>query len=263
MKPNSLNLISFSPTGTTRRILEEIKNTLSVADGQVYDLTFINESKTTTLLPADSISLIGLPVYGGRLPLEGVERLQQINGNGSLAVLVVMYGNRHYDDALLELHDLAIEQGFKPIAAAAFIGEHSFTTEEKPLAVGRPDALDLEKARSFATNIDELLERSTPIEPISVVGNSPFKERGQLPPLSPETNAERCDKCGVCVDVCPTQAISINGSVTTDVASCIWCCACIKACPSDARFFENERIAAIREKLFANCQERREPELFI
>ena len=39
------------------------------------------------------------------------------------AVLVVVYGNRAYDDALLELSDIATGAGFVPLAAGAFVGE--------------------------------------------------------------------------------------------------------------------------------------------
>ena len=263
MKPEQLNLVCFSPTGTTLKVLNAIESSLSFDKTRLIDLTLKDfNNKDASAISAD-LTLIGLPVYSGRLPLEGLERFKQIKGNGAPAVLVVVYGNRHYDDALLELHNLAVEQGFKPVAAAAFIGEHTFSTEEKPLGVNRPDALDVEQAHIFAERIQQNLESSDLVQNITVPGNTPLKERGKLPPLSPETKAENCDQCGICVDVCPTQAISINGSVNTDVEACIWCCACVKACPSDARYFENDTIAAVREKLYTNCKERREPEFFI
>lgn len=96
---------------------------------------------------------IGAPVYGGRVPLDVVNYLQTLHGNGQAAVLVAVYGNRDYEDALLELRDIAKDRGFVPVAAAAFIGEHSFSTEESSIAAGRPDKADIESAEKFADSV--------------------------------------------------------------------------------------------------------------
>ncbi len=93
--------------------------------------------------------VIGAPVYVRRLPLNAVKRFKRLWANDTKAFVVVVYGNRNYEDALLELVDLSQELGFIPIAAAAFIGEHSFITRELPIAAGRPDEDDLEKAIEF------------------------------------------------------------------------------------------------------------------
>ena len=61
-----------------------------------------------------------------------------------------VYGNRSYGNALVELYDILRYRGFPPIAAAAFVGQHSFTTR---LATGRPDREDLEKAEQFSAEI--------------------------------------------------------------------------------------------------------------
>ncbi|MDA3853979.1 MAG: ferredoxin, partial [Bacteroidales bacterium] len=155
-----LNKIFFSPTGTTLKVLSAIESSLSYDATSVIDLTLKDDNKEDASVISAELTLIGLPVYSGRLPLEGLERFKQIQGNGAPAVLVVVYGNRHYDDALLELHNLAVEQGFKPLAAAAFIGEHTFSTAEQPLGALRPDALDLEQAYTFAKRIQQKLEIS-------------------------------------------------------------------------------------------------------
>ena len=56
--------------------------------------------------------LVVMPVYGGRLPAIAVQRLREIRGNDSPAIAVVVYGNRAYDDALLELRDVLTANGF-------------------------------------------------------------------------------------------------------------------------------------------------------
>ena len=98
---------------------------------------------------SDELVLLGAPVYGGRLPIEAIIRLKQLKASKTLAVPIVVYGNREFEDALLELKNLAIELGFYPIAGGAFIGEHSFATKDLPIANGRPDSLDVQQAMEF------------------------------------------------------------------------------------------------------------------
>ena len=131
----------------------------------------------------------------------------------------MVYGNRAYDDALLELRDLVTEQGFVPIAAAAFIGEHSYSTEATPIAHGRPDALDLAQAREFGALIRDRLAahggwRRT--SPLPVPGAYPHRE--WIPPtdVAPVTDEALCLRCGDCARACPTAAIAIGEVVTTD-----------------------------------------------
>jgi ferredoxin len=80
--------------------------------------------------------------------------------------------------------------------------------------------------------------------------------------VAPVTRETKCTLCGICADLCPTAAISVNGSVATRVDLCIRCCACIKGCPEDARFWEDEKMRKIANWLNENCSARKEPQLF-
>lgn len=114
------------------------------------DLT-LDESSSPIEMEGE-LCVIVTPVYGGRVPALALQRLQRLKGNGAPAILVVVYGNRDYEDALLELRDTAISLGFVPLTAGAFIGEHSYSTPELPIAAGRPDTDDLQQAREFGKN---------------------------------------------------------------------------------------------------------------
>lgn len=107
----------------------------------------------SVIYSADSVVVVAVPVYGGRVAGTAVERLSRLKGNGSSAVAIVLYGNRAYEDALVELQDLLEEQGFRVEAAAAFIGEHSYSRPEMPIAEGRPDGSDMDKARDFGADV--------------------------------------------------------------------------------------------------------------
>jgi Ni,Fe-hydrogenase III small subunit/NAD-dependent dihydropyrimidine dehydrogenase PreA subunit len=52
---------------------------------------------------------------------------------------------------------------------------------------------------------------------------------------APVIDEARCPPgCKACVDACPTDAISANGSLTIDLGRCLFCPECSKACPEDA-----------------------------
>ena len=87
----------------------------------------------------DSITIIAVPVYAGRVAPIALQRLRRLRGNNAPAILITVYGNRDYEDALVELRDETIQLGFTPLAAGAFIGEHSYSRPNMPIAEGRPD----------------------------------------------------------------------------------------------------------------------------
>ncbi|MBI9065029.1 MAG: EFR1 family ferrodoxin [Marinilabiliaceae bacterium] len=262
----TLSLIYFSPTGTTQKIVREI--------GQKTGLKLISENNIThnqdefkPAVSGDCLTIIGIPVYGGRVPIEAIEALKKLQSNQSPVVIVVVYGNREYDDALLELKEVAINCGFRIIAGAAFIGEHSFSSKDKPIAKNRPDKQDLIKCRDFAElinkKLNEIRDANTPAE-LNVPGKYPYKERKQLPAtVHPITDNNLCNQCGTCVDICPVNAITIEGTEITNGELCTWCCACVKHCPNEARIFDNPTINAVKKKLFLNCSIRKEPVYFV
>ncbi len=265
MEPSTAYIVSFSPTGTTRKILVGITNGFNAATVEAVNLTPPAEGRPTTHLGGDGLAIIGAPVYGGRLPAEAISRLRTVRGDNTPAVVVVVYGNRDFEDALLELKDLAVEQGFVPVAGAAFIGEHSFSTRELPIAVGRPDGQDLDRAAALGQAVRGKLAglaSLSAIGPLPIPGRFPYEGGARAMNVAPVTNEERCTLCGVCAGVCPTAAIVVAEQVTTEVARCIRCCACIKSCPEDARLWEDPMMLKISTWLAENCAARKEPQLF-
>lgn len=263
--------IVFSPTGTTRQILESITLGLAPVFRSQLDLTHPVPKQVAGEYEREDaeVALIGIPVHAGRIPALAVTRLRaSVRGNGRKAVLVVVYGNRAYDDALLELRDLAMELGFVPFAAAAFVGEHSFSTADFPVAQGRPDKMDLDQALEFGKRVRERMieveEEGGKMQLLHVPGNIPYREGAQPALISPDTDANKCVLCGDCVESCPTSAINLKGdTVDTDKMSCLRCCACIRVCPTGARIMLHPKIVEFGRTLHEKFAIRREPELFL
>jgi ferredoxin len=266
-----IKLVYFSPTGTSKMTAEAVAKGLGLEFDRV-DLTLPNSETKKHSFKSDELTVIAVPVYSGRVPLTAVRRLEKVKGRQGSAVLIVVYGNRAFEDALLELKDIALKQGFLPIAGAAFIGEHSFDKPETPIATGRPDKTDLDKAEAFGEQVKVNLGLSK-VPEFEVPGHRPYREnsdwnkryeeREKADLLSPETNPETCILCGMCARVCPTGCVSVTDSVETDKQGCTSCTACVKSCPTGARHWEHERVLKAAKWLAEEHGERKEPETFL
>ncbi len=266
MSVNAVSLVYFSPTRTTKRIMESIAQGIKAQTVTHIDLTLPDAHNQMAEIDGDTLTLIGAPVYAGRLPAIAVRRLQRVLGNDTPAVIVVVYGNRAYEDALLELQDMTMARGFIPIAGAAFIGEHSYSTAAMPIAPGRPDAEDIARAIAFGQQIrQQWMETTREMIPVDVPGAFPYRERKPAPetPPTPITIADLCTLCGDCAAVCPTAAITVGDAVITKASACIQCCACMRVCPTSARVMEDPRILRTAAWLYENHSARKEPEVFM
>jgi len=256
-----LQLLYFSPTGTTRKIVEAIAAGFAVRPYNCYDLTRVEKPSPVRI--QGGVAIIGIPVYAGRVPEVCLQRLAGFSANGIPAVLVALYGNREYEDALVELRDVVTDAGFTVVAAGAFIGEHSYSTPEQPIAAGRPDQKDLRRAEEFGRRVADKLQSSGALTAPEVNGHIPYRERVPLGGIAPVTEAQTCTLCGTCDEVCPTFVIRVAGEVLTEADHCVMCCACVKVCPTEARTMLHPVIQERRTMLIKNCSARKEPTLFL
>lgn len=266
MKIQSLKLVSFSPTGTTKAIIQHIANGINIDAVELIDITKPYNRKQTLQTSEDDLLIVGVPVYMGRVPDVISEWLHTISAHNTPVVCVVVYGNRAYEDALLELKNIMIGCGCKPIGCAAYIGEHSFSTLETSTAQGRPDCNDLDNARSFGRKISEKLQSiasADDILDVEVSGNYPYGGVTQLWSVDFIAVSKECIQCGICVDTCPVSAIDIDNSHLIDIKKCITCCACIKNCPQNARTMKDGLVKNASIRLNKLYQEQKEPVIFL
>ena len=248
--------VTFSPTGGTKKVADKLATELS--DEIIHiDLTNRDEDFGKYSLTNDDTVIIAVPSYSGRVPATAAERISKIGGNGAKAIIVCVYGNRAYEDTLVELQDIVQQAGFTVISAIAGIAEHSIAHK---YATNRPDNDDYAHLRNFAKQIGDKLSRndfSTPKTP----GNRPYRKAdnaGVVP------RARRsCNKCGICAAQCPVGAIDMNNPKKVDKKLCISCMRCVTKCPHQARKINGVLLAIVNMMLKKVCSIRKECELYI
>ena len=241
----------FSPTGGTRKVADAIAAGFSVP---VVEMDLTKADAPVTLGEKDALMAV-LPVYAGRVPRISLERLAALKGNGQKAVAVVVYGNREFDDALLETKDALEANGFRVIAAAAFIAEHSIV---RSIAAGRPDAQDEALCRQFAADV---MQKADDAAPVQVPGNAPYREVN--PSAFHPAADESCVKCGACAEACPVGAIPMDAPGKTNNDLCINCMRCVQVCPQKCRALPEPFLAGATKMLNEKAAGYKKPSIFL
>ncbi|MDL2296522.1 EFR1 family ferrodoxin [Bacteroidales bacterium OttesenSCG-928-B11] len=265
--------IYFSPTGTTEKVVTAIAHRIGETlriPVDTFNFTPKAARESLKTFTTNHIAVFGMPVIAGRLPNLLLNYLDTIQGNGALAIPVVLFGNRAYDDALMELREIMSRNGFRTIAAAAFVGEHSFSNI---LAQGRPDEKDMAIARDFADQVaGKIISGADLTEPVSINGQLPLRPYYQprdragnpidIRKVKPHTDRSLCLDCKICAESCPLGAIN-HDHVEKITDPCMKCCACIKKCPVGAKYFDDPNFLYHKLELEQRYTGRSEPELFL
>ena len=246
--------IFFSPSGTTKKVLNQIASNFD-EDYEICDLLYFDDVKEFS---SDDIVIVGMPVFAGRIPKRAAMRLSKLTGDNTKAIAVVNYGNAHVTDALIELVDILTEKNFNVIAAASTISHHSIFDG---VAIGRPDEDDIEKINDFALSVKEKIENAGSLES-EIPGNRPYVDYKTLP-FVVWCDESKCVFCLECVGVCPEKAIPDDDPADVDLDLCSRCTSCINICPEDARGFVGEAFEAKKPAFESANSERKEPEFYL
>lgn len=247
--------ITFSPTGGTLKVCRALCSGFKCDIIETETCVKSSQLKLPTI-SADDIVVIGMPVFAGRVPNMAAERLRLIKSNQAKCVIVAVYGNREYEDALVEMQDIASECGYKVIAAVCAIAEHSVIRE---FAAGRPDDNDADLLAKFATIIKVKAESASEFSKLTLPGNRPYRKPTDGPtPIADET----CTRCGVCADECPVDAISIENPQIVKGEACISCMRCVSTCPTGSRSL-GQIATMLTERLRPVCTAPKQNELYI
>ena len=110
----------WSATGTTERavtaVAAQMAETLGLPLGK-YDFTLPAARQGAPDFQPEDVVVFGTPTYAGRVPNVLLKYLATVKGNGAAAVPVVTFGNRAFDDSLIELRDI--------LCGGAFVFHHA------------------------------------------------------------------------------------------------------------------------------------------
>lgn len=252
--------VYFSPTGNSE------KSALSVAEEfgekvNKIDLTVVKNEIEKKEFGIGDLVIFSAPVYGGKILKEAKERFKKaVHGDATPCIIIATYGNRHYDNALMEMSDLAISLGFIPVGYAALVGRHTFGEIE----VNRPNASDLEENKAFAVKVKEKLSHydfSIPIIP----GDPEYEKiekGGTGGKFRPLTDKNSCVDCKMCASNCPMQAIDYDDVSKINNDLCISCFRCIRKCPTGAKNMNEENYLNFAKDFTAKLSESRPNEYF-
>jgi ferredoxin len=239
-----VNAIFFSPTGNTRKIINQLVTGHGNVNFTSFDVTRSwDRKKMVSTMNRDKDDpdfwLIGSPVYSGQLPELFVEQIKKLNGKNINTLAIVTYGNKSYGIALKELCKVLVGCNFNVVGLGAFVGEHSYS-EKFHVAVNRPDILDLTTASSYGKSF--FTSKHSKINENSIDGNIDFIAR-VMPKGGPKPflKKELCVGCQTCVINCPVSVIDSESKSFKNNESeklCLSCMSCVKKCPKKARTYK-------------------------
>lgn len=263
----------FSATGTTERAAETISAELAKhlqVPRETVAFTRPGEREKEYNFTDKDIVVVGSPTYAGKLPNKILPDFQaRLHGNGALAVPVVLFGNRSYDNSLAELCAVLAENDFHTVAAGAFVGQHAFSDA---LAYARPGWSDQFEMKQFAKRIADKVKDLTDIPgTVQVPGDAaaPYYvpkgtdgEPAKFLKAKPRTDMSRCSRCGACARLCPMGAIDPK-NVADVPGTCIKCQRCVHKCTKQAKYFDDPAFLSHVAMLEQNFTEPKENEVFL
>ena len=227
----SLKIVYFSPTDTTKNIVNKVASEMALPIIKEFNLTNYEYNNFKYTFNENDVILLGSPVYGARIPKTAKNRFNGLTGSNSKIVLVLTYGNVHYDYSPIEFYEMIKNKGFTIIGIGVFSVRHNVF---KNIGLNRPNEQDYKEIKQFSQNLVEKINRNTN-KNIEIKWEGSFGENPKYP-VRPKGN-KNCQKCGLCIKLCPENAIEPTDPRKTIKDKCAFCTRCIKYCPNRARNF--------------------------
>lgn len=275
MDISCVKAVFYSATGSTKKVVTALATKVAEeldVPMQKLNFSYPQFREDKKIFEKTDLVIFGVPVYAGRVPNKMLPYIQKgFEGNNAIAIPVVTFGNRSFDNGLIELRNELEKNQFHTIAGGAFPARHAFS--DKIGDPNRPNADDFQVIMHFSEQLAKKVREMKEIpEPIAVRGDDSIEQYyiplgidGQPTKFlkaKPQTHEDLCGLCGICARTCPMGAISLLNPKEIP-GTCIKCQSCVRKCPSQAKYFNDPAFLSHRAMLEQSYTERCEIELFI
>lgn len=238
----------YSGTGNTKLACQYIKSRLKACSVDLLDI------KANVIPNCDIYDLVGFATFTdwGDPPMLVKLFIDQFSVQKAKPAFVFNTCAGMSGKTLSTLKFWLNEKGFKVIAGFTLNAPENYPPSivKGITREGNPSLKNLERFNEFIGEIDHL---------ISLSGFEELKEArikiGIVNTIIPRFNRNKsklymgrkyvetdsCTQCGMCRDICPYKAVTLNGQVNFDEDKCYGCWACFNHCPQKAIFTEKVR----------------------
>ena len=239
-------VVYFSQNGTTSRVAEAIAGGLR-QEGYAVDLSNLRNGPPPAIHDYSLIG-IGSPVYYYRLPFNVTDYLRTLpNLNGKVAFSFLVYGSHAFDTAN-SFRGAFAARGGRDVGHFSCHGEAHFLghlREGYLFSPDHPSEGELADATAFGMEVAERARAGKKALPLREIP-PPLVYRlerfatnrwlvEQVYSRLFRVDPDRCNACGVCMDVCPTKNVAKSGRGHPIWGRhCIYCLSCEMMCPEEA-----------------------------
>jgi formate hydrogenlyase subunit 6/NADH:ubiquinone oxidoreductase subunit I/menaquinone-dependent protoporphyrinogen IX oxidase len=245
----SLVLFYFSGTGNTRYIARRICDTLNEHDYEAAAVSIENLPTKQAQILIDNASAVGIgwPIYGSDAPKIVKDFVKNMPITENKPLLTFCTQLLFSGDGAVVLSRQLDAKGYVQKWAMQFNMPNNLAVKGMPFSCSEDYALHeeshLKQARKKADylafmvlkNVEEI-KGATIFHTIAAMSQRPaFRAMHGAMEKMIKINGD-CNGCGLCVSICPTNALKIVGDKAVRVKSeeCTLCMRCVDFCPNNA-----------------------------
>ncbi len=236
----------FSKGGTTYKVAKAVADGLTSLECKV-DLYNIKDSELPAIKGYDLIG-IGTPVYYYRPTFNILDTLKSLPDLDGMAYFTfILYGTYRFDTDVIINKILSSKNAYQ-LGSYQCYGEDYFLGYLKRgllFSPNHPTDTELEEAKVFGREVMNNFKDSITVNPdnkqkpkfinriLRFSVNQWLSEN--ILSKSLKVNRNKCNSCGICIEECPTENISMDKDEHPDWGSnCILCLYCELTCPEEA-----------------------------
>ncbi len=165
--------VFFSTTGNAEQIVLESGEYIAHNLGVPFEsenFTKHDEQRDVLTFSEGDLVIFGTPIYAGRISNKILSLVKNMfQGNGAFALPMVVFGDRRFDNSLVDLASELKKNNFNILAAGACACAYDFSE----MNLDRPNTDDRKHREAFcATVVDKTFAATMPLDDLEIKGNT-------------------------------------------------------------------------------------------